>query len=599
MAQTDTVSWSAGLKTILRISRMALDTPGKVAIAILATILASALQLWIPVLLGQAIDQMQSVMAMADAEASRGVLLQTATLVLGVSVLRGIFTTLQNYFSEAVGHHTGYALRQAYYDKIQHLSFGFHDRVHSGDLITLGMLDLEGVRMFFATGLVRLVLLVILIGFGGAMLVQTDPFLAVLALSFVPFVGWKSSVSQLRLRRTWLELQDRMSVLSRVMEENLAGIKVVRAFSAGPHEMVKFRDASVKALDLAHERVDLRVGSTTAMTLSYLVAMALVLLVGGLKVQAGEITLGTLAAFLTFMTILQMPVRQLGMLVNSFARTSTCGARIFALLDLKPVVADAKNAPELEISEGVLRFEGVSFAYPSAPEHKVLDDLSFEAKRGEIIGIVGPQGSGKTTIAQLIPRFYDVGEGRITIDGQDLRSVRLRSLRRSVAVVQQDVFMFTTSLENNIAYGDPWASPRRIEKASDSAQISGYIDTLPEGYRTVVGERAASLSGGQRQRLSIARSLMLKPDVLVFDDSTAAIDARTEESILTALKDEAAERITILIAHRLNTLRHADRILVLDHGRIAEEGSHAELMALKGRYAALHAMQTLSHEGAA
>ncbi|MFN4129562.1 MAG: ABC transporter ATP-binding protein [Paracoccaceae bacterium] len=599
MAKTDTVSWSAGLKTILRISRMALDTPGKVAVAILATIAASALQLWIPVLLGQAIDQMQSVLAMANPEAARATLMQTAALVLGVSVLRGFFTTLQNYFSEAVGHHTGYALRRAYYDKIQHLSFGFHDRVHSGDLITLGMLDLEGVRMFFATGLVRLVLLLILIGFGGAMLVQTDPFLAMLALSFVPFVGWKSSVSQLRLRRTWLDLQDRMSVLSRVMEENLAGIKVVRAFSAGPHEMAKFQDASVKALDLAHERVELRVGSTTAMTLSYLLAMALVLWVGGQKVQAGEITLGTLAAFLTFMTILQMPVRQLGMLVNSFARTSTCGARIFALLDLKPVVSDVKNAPELEVKTGHLRFEGVSFAYPSAPAQMVLNDLSFEARRGEIIGIVGPQGSGKTTIAQLIPRFYDVSAGRITLDGQDLRAVSLRSLRRSVAVVQQDVFMFTTSLENNIAYGDPWASPRRIEKASDAAQISDYIDTLPDGYRTVVGERAASLSGGQRQRLSIARSLMLKPDVLVFDDSTAAIDARTEESILTALKDEAAERITILIAHRLNTLRHADCILVLDHGRIVEQGSHAALMALGGRYAALHDLQTLAHEGSA
>lgn len=599
MAQTDTVSWSAGLKTIARVTRMAMDSPGQVTVALLATIVAAALQLWIPVLLGQAIDQTQTALADVDPAAAQGLLWQTAGLVLAVSVLRGAFTTLQNYFSEAVGHHTGYALRQDYYDKIQHLSFGFHDRVHSGDLITLGMLDLEGVRMFFATGLVRLVLLIILIGFGGAMLVATDPLLAVLALSFVPYVAWKSSVSQLRLRRTWLDLQDRMSVLTRVMEENLAGIKVVRAFSAGPHEMAKFQEASARALDLAHERVDLRVNSTTAMTLSFLASMALVLWVGGQKVQAGEITLGTLAAFLTFMTILQMPVRQLGMLVNSFARTSTCGARIFALLDLKPVVADAKNARELEVPSGHLRFEGVSFAYPSAPGQLVLDSLSFEARRGETIGIVGPQGSGKTTIAQLIPRFYDVTAGRITIDGQDLRDVSLRSLRRAVAVVQQDVFMFTTSLENNIAYGDPWAAPKRIQNASEAAQISGYIDTLPERYGTIVGERAASLSGGQRQRLSIARSLMLKPDVLVFDDSTAAIDARTEESILDALKAEAPGRVTILIAHRLNTLRNADRILVLDRGRIVEQGSHADLMALGGRYAALHDLQTLSHEGAA
>lgn len=599
MAPTDTVTWGSGLRTILRISRMALDTPWQVAIAIIATIAASGLQLWLPVLLGQAIDQMQAALAGADRAAAADVLWHTAALVLGVSVLRGAFTTLQNYFSESVGHWTGYHLRQAYYDKIQHLSFGFHDRVHSGDLITLGMLDLEGARMFFATGLVRIVLLVILIGFGGAMLVSTDPLLALLALSFVPYVGWKSSVSQMRLRKTWLDLQDRLSVLSRVMEENLAGIRVVRAFAAGPHEMAKFHAASASALELSHERVDLRVGSTTAMTLSYLAAMALVLLVGGMKVQSGEITLGTLAAFLTFMTILQMPVRQLGMLVNSFARTSTCGARVFALLDLEPAVRDAPGAPDLGVTDGHLRFRDVRFAYPSAPGHLVLDGISFDARRGETIGIVGPQGSGKTTIAHLIPRFYDITSGSITLDGQDLRSVSLASLRRSVAVAQQDVFMFTTTLENNIAYGDPWAAGPRIRQASAQAQIHGHIATLPDGYGTVVGERASSLSGGQRQRLSIARSLMLDPDVLIFDDSTAAIDARTEESILDALKEGAPDRVTILIAHRLNTLRNADRILVLDRGRIVEEGSPAELMALGGRYAALHRMQSLAHGGAA
>jgi ATP-binding cassette, subfamily B, multidrug efflux pump len=599
MAPTDTVTWGSGLRTILRITRMALDTPWQVTIAIVATIAASGLQLWLPVLLGQSIDQMQAALAGADRAAAGAVLWQTAALVLGVSVLRGAFTTLQNYYSESVGHWTGYRLRQAYYDKIQHLSYGFHDRVHSGDLITLGMLDLEGARMFFATGLVRIVLLVILIGFGGAMLVATDPVLAVLALSFVPYVGWKSSVSQLRLRKTWLDLQDRLSVLSRVMEENLAGIRVVRAFAGGPHEMAKFHAASARALDLSHERVDLRVGATTGMTLSYLGAMALVLLIGGMKVQAGEITLGTLAAFLTFMTILQMPVRQLGMLVNSFARTSTCGARVFALLDLEPAVRDAPGAPELEVPTGHLRFQDVTFSYPSAPDTPVLNGITFDARRGETIGIVGPQGSGKTTIAHLIPRFHDVTGGSITIDGQDLRHVSLRSLRRSVAVVQQDVFMFTTTLENNIAYGDPWAAAPRIRQASTQAQLHGHIATLPDGYGTVVGERASSLSGGQRQRLSIARSLMLNPDILIFDDSTAAIDARTEESILDALKDGAPDRVTILIAHRLNTLRHADRILVLDHGRIVEEGSPADLMALNGRYAALHRMQSLAHGGAA
>jgi ATP-binding cassette subfamily B protein len=586
---TDTVSWRKGIGTMWRVMRLGLETPWQVTIALVSTLLAAVFQLVIPQLLGHAVDLTQGV-AGGDADA-QAALFWTAAAVLGVSILRGVFATFQNYFSEAVGHHTGYRLRLAYYDKIQHLSFGFHDSVHSGDLITLGLLDIEGARMFFATGVVRFVLLFMLIGIGGWWLLRIDLWLGLLALSFVPYVGWRSSRSQLELRQTWLDLQERLSVLSRVMEENLAGTRIVRAFTAEAHEMEKFRAASTRALDLAHERVDLRVDSTAAMTLSFLVAMGLVLLVGGLKVRAGDMTVGTLTAFLTFMTILQAPVRQLGMLVNSIARTSTCGARVFALLDLAPSVADASGAPDLRIAEPVLRFDRVRFAYPSAPDTPVLRDLSFTARRGEIIGLIGAPGSGKTTVAQLIPRFYDVTGGAITIDGQDLRDVSLASLRRAVKVVSQDVFMFTTTMENNIAYGDPWAGETDIETSSGDAQLHAYVDTLPERYRTVVGERGASLSGGQRQRMSIARTLLLSPEILVFDDSTAAIDARTEARILAAIRARRDRRITILVAHRLSTLADADRILVLDEGRIVEEGSHAELMATGGRYRALYDLQ--------
>jgi len=592
MRHTSVTGWRDGLGTIARVVRIDMQSRWAVTIALVSTLVAASMQLVIPRLLGRAIDQTQLLVSGgAEETAARSALLATALLVLLVSVLRGIFTTLQNYFSESVGHHTGYVLRLAYYEKIQNLSFGFHDRVHSGDLITLGMLDLEGVRMFFSTGLVRIVLLSILIGIGGYMLLSTDLLLGLMALSFVPFVAWRSSVTQLRLRGTWLELQERLSVLSRVMEENLGGIRVVRAFAAQPHEMQKFAVASERALQLAHQRVDIRVRNTSAMTLSFFMAMGLVLWVGGSKVATGQITVGTLASFLTFMTILQMPVRQLGLLVNSFARTSTCGARIFAMLDLELAVQNAPDAHDLVVTDGVLRFENVDFSYPGADGRPALRNISFEARRGETIGLIGPPGSGKTTIAHLIPRFYDVTGGCISIDGQDIRKATLQSLRRAVAVVQQDVFLFTTSLENNIAYGDPWAKTDRIERASGSAQLHRYIMGLPSGYRTVVGERGASLSGGQRQRMSIARTLMLNPAVLVFDDSTAAVDANTERQIRDEIREHASERVTIIVAHRLSSLMHSDRILFVEKGEIVESGTHDELLALNGRYRALYDLQ--------
>lgn len=591
MAIADAHSWGGGLRTLWRMTKIAFLTPWQVTFAMVATLFSASMQLILPRLLGRAIDQTQ-LLASGDANAARAALMTTALLVLVVAAVRGVFTTFQNYFSEAVNHTTGVELRLRYYEQVQRLSFGFHDSVHSGDLITLGLLDLDGARQFFSTGLVRLLLLTILIGFGGTMLIRIDPLLGLMALSFVPVVGWFSSVSQLRLRLTWRDLQDRMSMLSRVMEENLAGIRVVRAFSAGAHEMEKFDEASASARGLAHERVDIRVRSTGIMTLSFLAAMGLVLWVGGNKVMAGTMSVGTLTSFLTFMIILQMPVRQLGLLVNSFARTSTCGARVFAFLDLQPAIADAPEAKDLVLKNADLRFEAVDFAYPNAPDAKVLSRLSFTAKRGETIGIIGPPGSGKSTLSHLIPRFYDVTGGRIMLDGQDIRQVTLASLRRAVSVVAQDVFLFTTTLENNIAYAEPLAEEDAIEDASSDAQIHSHIAGLKSGYRTVVGERGSSLSGGQRQRVAIARSLVPKPSVLIFDDSTAAVDANTEGRIRAALSEGAADRVTLIVAHRLNSLLHADRILFLDKGRVVEQGSHAELLALGGRYRALYDLQT-------
>ncbi|QQR38182.1 ABC transporter ATP-binding protein [Devosia rhizoryzae] len=579
-----------GQSPLRRITAYSLRHYWQASLAIGATIIASGLQLMIPRLLGHAVDQAQTTLTVAG-EGAQQALIWTALTLLIVSVARGLFTLVQNFYSEAVGHHVGYELRLAFYDKVQRLSYSYHDRMHSGDLITLGLLDLDGLRMFFSTGFIRTILLTVLIGVGAYMLLSTDVLLGLLALSFVPFVAWRSSVAQLTLRKTWLVLQERLSVLTRVMEENLGGIRVVRAFSGQKHELEKFETASKSALELAHQRVLVRVKNTSMMTFSFFAAMGLVLWFGGVKVIAGEMSVGTLASFLTFMTILQMPVRQLGLMVNSFARASTCGTRFFAFLDAPIDIESKPEAAPLKVKEGTLRFEDVHFTYPGA-SHPTLNGISFEAHAGQTIGIVGAPGSGKSTLAHLIPRFYDVTAGRILIDGQDVRDVTLQSLRRSVAVVQQDTFLFTTTIENNIAYGDPWAKERKIERAAESAQLHNYIMGLPADYSTVVGERGVSLSGGQRQRLSIARSLVLKPAVMVFDDSTAAIDAGTEHRIRSAIRRYAKDRVTLVIAHRLSSLMHADFILFLEDGRIVEQGSHAELLERGGKYRALYDLQT-------
>ena len=581
---------------LLRIARMAFDHRWRMGMAFGATLAAASFQLLVPQYLGAAVDQAHSLLGDTASEQARAALWTTAGLLLAASLARGLFTMLHNYQGEAVGQLIAYRLRLAYYDKLQQLSFSYHDRVHTGDLMTRGMLDVEGVRAFVNAGMVRVGLLTILIGVGAYLLISTDPLLGLLSLSFVPFVAWRSAVSRMKLRNSWRRLQERMSDLTRVMDESLGGIRVVRAFDASAHEMDKFTAASDAALAIADQRVDIRVRNTTAMTFAFFAAMGLVLWVGGLKVIDGVLTIGQLTEFLAFMTILQMPVRQLGVLVNAIARASGSGARLFEVLDLEPTVRDAGDAHELDLGDGVLRFENVSFSYQGdGGSVAALHDIDFEIGPGRTLGIVGPPGSGKSTIAHLIPRFYDVSDGRITIDGQDIRAVTLTSLRRAVGVVQQDAFMFTAPIANNVAYGDPWAERDRLVRAADAAQLHDYVAGLPLGYDTMVGERGASLSGGQRQRLSIARSVLTEPAIIVFDDSTAAVDAATERRIRTALTELTGKRAVIIISHRLSSLMHADEILFLEGGRIVERGSHASLLAADGKYRSLHALQVGKH----
>ena len=584
---------------LVRIAKMGFAHSIRMFIALSATIAACVFQLFIPRYVGDAVDYAQGLLLDTNNVAvdPQAALWSAAYMIVLFSILRGLFTMLQNYHGEAIGHCIGYELRLAFYKNIQRLSFGFHDRVHTGDLITRGMLDLEGVRMFISTGIVRLVMLIVLIGGATLLMLKTDLLLTILALSFVPFVGWRSSLARLKLRWMWLLMQEKLGVLTRLMEENLTGIRVVRAFSGQKHELKLFEEASNNTLKVALERVSVRVGSTTVMSFSFFIAMGLVVWLGGLKVIEGEITVGRLAEFLAFMTILQMPVRQIGMLVNSFARASTCGARIFEVIDRQPNISDEQNASPLKITGGVLKFDNVDFSFSSGLEAKnILSGINFTIAPGKTLGIVGPPGSGKSTIANLIPRFYDVSSGSITIDNQDIREISLESLRQFVSVVQQDSFLFTASIENNIAYGDPWSDGDRITVANTSAQLHDYVARLPLGYGTLIGERGVSLSGGQRQRLSIARGIILKPGIIVFDDSTAAIDSGTEQKIRQALRKDTEERATIIVSHRLGSLMHADEILFLDKGKVIERGNHNALIEKRGRYYDLFRLQTRSDD---
>ncbi len=595
-SRSDSESETGSFKVLMRIIRMALDYRGLLALGLVFIIGASLFQLFIPLLIGNGVDTVEKAFTSSDPDTSalQRTLLFTAMFLLGSAVLRGLFTFGHMYISENIAQRLGYRLRMLYYEKLQRLSFAYHDRVHTGDLLTRGLLDIEGIRAFASRGLLRVVYLAIFVSTGTFLMMRVDWELALISLSFVPIAAWRSIVARLQTSRGWRLYQEEMGRLTKVMDENLKGIRVVRSFSAEPYEMEKYDKSSNEAFSRAFRLVTVRATNLSIITLAFLAVMSAVLLVGGLKVldENDPFSLGQLAQFLAFMSIMQNPVRQLGMVVAGWAQGATSGKRLFEVLDQIPEIDDKPAAKDLVLTDGALRFEHVDFAYMDEyGDEQVLTDVSFEARPGHTIGIVGPPGSGKSTLAHLIPRFYDPIAGRILIDEQDISEVTLSSLRRTVGVVEQDTFLFTTTVDNNVAYGDPWAEHRNIESATAHAQMSEYVERLPSGYGTLVGERGVSLSGGQRQRLSIARSIMLHPQVIVFDDSTAAIDAATEQRIRAALQEVTSDRATIIISHRLSSLMHADEILFLQGGKIVERGTHAQLLELGGKYRDLYELQ--------
>ena len=595
-SMTDADDTGGGFHVLMRIIRMALEYKMFIAVGLVLIVGASIFQLFIPLLIGSGVETVEEIFNSEnpDIDALRWTLVTTAAMLLGSAVLRGLFTYGHMYISENLAQRLGYRLRMLYYEKLQRLSFAYHDRVHTGDLLTRGLLDIEGVRAFASRGMLRVLYLAIFVGTGTFLMMREDWQLALISLSFVPIAAWRSVVARLQTSQGWRRYQEEMGQLTKIMDENLKGIRVVRSFSAEPYELAKYDKSSNEAFNRAYQLVTVRATNLSYITLAFFGAMSLVLLVGGLKVldESDPFSLGQLAQFLAFMSIMQNPVRQLGMVVAGWARGATSGKRLFEVLDQVPEIDDKPGAKDLVITGGVLRFEHIDFAYMDQfGDEQVLTDVTFEARPGHTIGIVGPPGSGKSTLAHLIPRFYDPIAGRILIDDQDISEITLASLRRTVGVVEQDTFLFTTTIDNNVAYGDPWAEHRTIESATSNAQMGEYVERLPSGYGTLIGERGVSLSGGQRQRLSIARSIMLHPQIIVFDDSTAAIDAATEQRIRAALQEVTADRATIIISHRLSSLMHANEILFLEGGKIVERGSHAELLEQGGKYRDLYELQ--------
>jgi len=558
--------------------------------AVAAAIVSSILFLLIPRLLGDGVDT--ALLAFQEEGVVRSEiqrdLIGIALLIIFVSTLRGTFGFLQMYLGETLGQRVASRMRMVYFEKLQSLSFSFHDGVHTGQLMSRGLSDVEGVRAFVQSGMVQVFRVIIMIVAAAILMSFLDWQLALVSLSFVPFLVLRSAMMRLRLRILWKKIQDALGDLSTTMEENLSGVRVVRAFSAQRYEEEKFDVGAREVIELRMDAAKIQASGGTAMSFAFLVAWGIVLWFGGEKVIRDELTVGELAQFFAYLAILQFPVRMIPMLVNSVARAAGAGGRLYEVLDIDPAIADGPDSKPLNITDSVVRFEDVSFSYHGV---SALEHISFEARPDHTIGIVGAPGSGKSSIAHLLPRFYDPDSGHVTIDGVDLKDATTRSVRAAVGLIQQDPFLFDGTIKDNIRYGDMEASDEKVIEAARIAQVHDFIDQLPEKYDSSIGERGTGLSGGQRQRVAIARTILTGPPVLIFDDSTSSVDAGTDARIRIELARVSEGRTTIIIAHRLSSLMHAQEILVLDAGRIVERGTHDELLALNGRYSELWALQ--------
>ncbi|MDP9228889.1 MAG: ABC transporter ATP-binding protein/permease, partial [Actinomycetota bacterium] len=536
--------------------------------------LAMGMTVLIPLLVGGAVDAIN--------EQQRDRILPLTLLLLGAGLLRLALTVGRRLIAGKVSLAVEYDLRQRFYEHLQKLELAFFDSQQTGQLMSRATVDLQSIRFFLGYGLIWVSQSALTILFVATVMFVLDPVLALLALAPVPFLIATATRYSRRNRPAEQEVQQRIGELTAGAEESVSGIRIVKAFARERHMLDRFRRAVDRVFDQSMYTTRLQAFYTPLMGFLPNIGLAVVLLVGGRQVINGNLSLGEFSAFYLYQLQLSGPVRWLGMSLSMAQRAVASGNRLFEILDREPTMSSAPGAPGLPPGGGRVAVEGVTLRYDGS--EPTLTNIDLTVEPGRTVALVGPTASGKTSLVGLLARLYDPSEGRVVIDGADIRGVDLAALRSEIAFVADDSFLFSDTVAGNIAYARPGAGQEQIEAAARRAQAHGFISELPDGYETIVGERGLTLSGGQRQRIAIARALLAEPRILILDDATSSVDATTEAAIKAGLQEAMAGRTTFIIAHRLSTVSLADEIVVIDGGRIVDRGTHAELMEGCGFY---------------
>jgi ABC-type multidrug transport system fused ATPase/permease subunit len=517
-------------------------------------------------------------------------LAQATALLLGLSLVQGFVTFYQGKWSEVASQNVAYDLRNELLRKLGALSFAYHDRTETGQILARAMQDVERIRFLTGRAALRILEGLVLIGLTAVILLWMNWRLALLILLVLPPLVHRAYRFGRVFRPLSFQIQDQLGRLTSQLEQNLRGARIVKAFAQEEAEIERFAAENRHWFDLSHQSVRVQAANLPLLDLMANLGTVSILWYGGWLVIGGDLTLGELVAFTAYLGLLVRPVRNIGRIIPILAIAASAGERIFAILDAAEETADAAGAVPLPRLRGEVRFERVSFGYQA--DHPILHDISFTAEPGQIVALMGATGSGKSTLTNLIARFYEPTAGRITFDGQDSRTTTISSLRRQIGFVMQDTLLFAATVRENIAFGKPGATEAEIVQAAKDAQAHGFIMDMPQGYDSLVGERGVTLSGGQKQRLSIARALLTDPRLLILDDATASVDSRTEQLIQRAWARLMAGRTTFIIAHRLSTVQGADLILLLEHGRIVARGRHEELLDSSPLYRQVYELQT-------